>query len=150
MAHSLSRLLFHVVFSTKDREPFISSDVAERLFSYIGGIIRRLDGSAILVNGSSDHVHLLVCLPPNLALSDIMRVVKANSSLWANRKLALRGRFAWQAGYAAFTVSESNCKAVTDYIAAQQAHHRKVLYQREFLTLLKKHGVQFDERYMWK
>ena len=146
MASTLTNILVHFVFSTKDRTPTIPEELREELYSYIGGILRNERGRLIAIGGMPDHVHLLVRLHPDLAVSEAIRKIKANSSRWLNQKA--RRRFAWQTGYGAFSVSESQVKVVERYIASQEEHHRKRSFQEEYLELLKKHGLDFDERYV--
>lgn len=149
MPGSYSNLLYHLVFSTKARQPIISDRFREDLYKYMGGIVRGEGGVLIEIGGIADHVHLLVKLKPVVTLSDFMRVLKANSSKWVNEeKLKIRG-FGWQNGYAAFTVSESHVPRIVKYIQNQEAHHRRITFQGELLTLLKKHKISFDERYLW-
>lgn len=150
MAHTFSSLLTHVIFSTKDRVPFIDAELKPRLFAYMGGIVRELDSTALAINGPADHVHLLISTPPALALADLMRVVKTNSSRWAHQEFPARSAFAWQTGYGAFSVSRSNVDAVREYIADQEEHHRRVTFQEEFIAFLKRHGIAYDERYIWE
>lgn len=149
MPHSYTSLLTHLVFSTKDRLPDIDADLAGRLHPYLGGIVRELDGKALAIGGAADHVHLLVSLPPTVAVSDALRDIKANSSRWGHETWPARLAFGWQTGYAAFSVSPSNREAVERYIADQQKHHRKFTFQEEFIALLEKHGVAYDPRYVW-
>jgi len=149
MARTLSSLLMHIVFGTKDRTPLISSDLAERLWPYMGGIVRNLKGKAIVVGGMPDHVHMLIELPPAVSAADAVRTIKANSSRWVREGADMRSKFAWQSGYAAFSVSRSNCDAVAKYIREQEDHHRKVGFKEEFLSFLKKHRVDYDERVIW-
>jgi len=146
MPHTFTSLLVHVIFSTKERAPDLSPDLSDRLFPYLGGIVRELKGVARIVNGPADHVHLLLSMPPGLSVADMLRVLKTNSSRWVHEQFPARKHFAWQAGYAAFTVSISRVDAARDYIAAQQTHHSRVSFQEEFLTLLRKHGLAFDAR----
>ena len=147
MAQTLTNLLMHVVFSTKNREPMISADLKPSLLAYIGGIIRELDGKLLAADGTSDHVHLLMRLPPKLSLADGLRVIKTKSSRWAREAHA---RFQWQAGYAAFSVSQSNVAAVARYVRDQEKHHRRISFQEELRAFLKKHKIEYDERYLWE
>lgn len=117
MAHTWTDLLYHIVFSTKERQPFIDDQLKPSLFAYLGGIVRGIGGTALIVNGTADHVHMLMVMPPTVAISDALRTIKTNSSGWIHKKWPDRRRFAWQTGYAAFTVSASNRKLVYDYIA---------------------------------
>jgi len=116
---------------------------ADRLFAYMGGIVKGMGGVPILINGPADHVHLLVSMPAKVAVAELVRVVKANSSKWAHGE---QFQFEWQSGYGAFSVSNSKQREVRDYIASQQEHHRHVSFQEEYLALLTRHGVNFDER----
>jgi REP element-mobilizing transposase RayT len=149
MAHSFVHLLVHIVFSTKDRRPCMDGDLPTRLFPYVGGIVRELDGHALAIGGMPDHIHLLVSLPQTRAVADVLRVVKANSSRWVHETWAERRDFAWQTGYGAFSVSQSNRETVQRYIEHQAEHHRKLSFQEEFRALLRKHGLEYDEHYAW-
>jgi REP element-mobilizing transposase RayT len=149
MSHSLSSLLTHVIFGTKDRIPCISNNIQSELWRYIGGIVRELEGSALIVNGMADHAHILLQLPSSLSIADAMRVAKTNSSRWVREKWP-GARFSWQTGYGAFSVSRSNVPDVMEYIRKQDEHHKRISFQDEFLALLKKHGVTYDEKYIWK
>jgi putative transposase len=130
--------------------PSIDAELKPPLLSYMGGIMREMQGTALIINGTADHVHLLIALPPTLSLSESMRILKTNSSRWVHEKLCSHSAFGWQAGFGAFSVSQSNVPAVSKYIAYQEEHHRKISFQEEFLTFLKKHGIEYDERYLWK
>jgi putative transposase len=128
--------------------PLIVSTLRADLHAYMGGIVRLLEGTALAIDGTVDHVHLLIILPPAVAIADAVRVVKANSSKWVPEK---RNRpFNWQTGYAAFSVSQSNVGEVVRYIAEQEAHHRRRAFQEELVAFLKRHGVAYDERYIWE
>jgi putative transposase len=150
MSHTFTHLVVHLVFGTKDRSPHIGVGVKEALFAYMGGIVREIGGKAVLVNGMPDHVHLLLSLPPTLGPAEVIRVVKANSSKWVHEKWPERRTFGWQQGYGAFSVSRSAVKDVEDYITNQEEHHRKMSFQDEFTALLKRHGIEYDERYLRK
>ena len=150
MAHTFTNLLTHVIFSTKDRLPHIDADLKAQLYPYVVGILRELDGKTSIINGTSDHVHLLVQLPPVLSLSDAMRILKTNSSKWVHDRWPARSQFGWQTGYGAFSVSGSNADAVFGYIADQEEHHRRKTFQEEFLEYLRKHQIEYDERYIWE
>jgi REP element-mobilizing transposase RayT len=149
MPHTFTSLLVHVVFSTKDRAPELSPELAVRLFPYMGGIVRECKGTALIINGPADHVHALLSIPATISIADILRVLKTNSSRWVHEQFPERKRFGWQAGYGAFTVSGSQSDDVRNYIASQEEHHRKVSFQEEFVTLLKKHGLEYDVRDLW-
>ena len=149
MSRTYSNLLYHLVFSTKDRIPLISPSFRDDLHSYLGGIVRDLGGIPLEIGGVADHVHLLVKLKPTAALSDVMRELKAGSSKWINEnKMKLR-KFGWQDGYAAFSVSKSQAPRVRAYISNQEEHHRRVGFKEEFLALLQRNGIEYDEKYLW-
>ena len=150
MPHSFASLLVHVIFfSTKNRLPALSPELAGRLFPYLGGIVRERRGVPLIINGPVDHVHLLVSIPATESIAELLRVVKTNSSRWVHEQFPTQKRFGWQAGYAAFTVSGSRAAGVRDYIATQQEHHRRVSFKEEFLTFLGKHGLAYDEWDLW-
>jgi putative transposase len=145
MAHSYVCNKLHIVFSTKQRRKLIPSEVQPKLWAYIVGIGRNHQLSISAVGGIEDHVHILMELPGNIALSKAVQLIKANSSKWLN-ETHVRG-FAWQEGCAAFSVSASNVEAVIHYIDNQREHHKKQTFEEEFVALLKKHGVDYDPKY---
>jgi len=147
MPHSYSTLLVHVIFSTKDRARSMDTSIRPDLFAYMGSIVREIGGAARIINGTEDHVHMLISLAADTSISECLRVVKTNSSRWIHGRCP---SFAWQTGYGAFSVSASNQKQVVKYIQDQERHHRRMSFQEEFLVLLRKHGVAFDERFLWK
>ena len=149
MPHSITRILIHAIFSTKNREPMIDRDLRPRRWAYLGGIVGESGGSAITIGGTADHVHLLFAIPPSASVADIMRLIKTNSSRWVHEEFSTRRSFAWQTGYAAFSVSACNAERVKRYIADQEEHHRKTTFQEEYVALLKRHGVAYDDRYLW-
>lgn len=149
MAKSYTNLLYHIVFSTKNRQPIITDELKPRLYEYIGGTIRSQGGIALGINGVSDHVHLLAKLRPDKAVSAALRDLKANSSGWMHNVFPNLRDFSWQNGYGAFTVSTSQVKSVLDYIAKQELHHAERSFRDEFISLLRKNGVEFDERYLF-
>lgn len=140
-------LHYHVVFSTKNREPSIASAWRDRLHAYLGGVIREMVGVPEAIGGMADHVHLLVGLKATHRLSDVIRDLKRASSEWVHINFPLPG-FAWQEGYGAFTVSASNRADVAAYIARQEEHHRKRTFREEYLEFLRKSGADFDERFV--
>ena len=150
MAHTYVNLLVHVIFSTKDRRPHIDAELQSRLFAYMGGVLRDIGATPLIVNGMPDHVHQLVGLPSTRSIAEVIRVVKANSSKWVHEEFASRRDFGWQSGYAAFSVSQSNVDAVRQYVADQEEHHRTVSFQEEYVAFLKRHGIVYDERYVWE
>ncbi len=148
MSSSYTNLLYHIVFSTKDRQPLIAADYQERLYEYIGGTIRGLGGTALAINGTEDHVHVLAKLRPDKALSDVLRDLKANASGWMHDVFPALHDFSWQRGYGAFTLSQSNLSAVQSYIARQKEHHQIKSFREEFIEFLQASGIEFDERYL--
>jgi len=147
VSHTSGNILLHLIFSTQGRRPSIALRFRHDLFAYLGGITREMRGTALMVNGTADHVHLLVRVRPAQSAAEIVRVIKANSTKWVRAKW--RSDFAWQTGYGVFSVSESNVEAVKKYIAEQEEHHKKLTFQEEFLGFLKKNHIEYDERYIW-
>ncbi|MBI1763206.1 MAG: IS200/IS605 family transposase [Acidobacteria bacterium] len=150
MPQSYVNLLYHLVFSTKERQPLITEAYQPRLYEYLGGTIRGLGGVALEINGVEDHVHVLAKLRQDKAVSEVLRDLKANASGWLHAVFPELQQFAWQNGYGAFTVSTSQVAAVRRYIANQKAHHQQQSFEEEFVQLLKLHDVEYDERYLWK
>jgi len=132
LAHTTGNVVIHLIFSTKGRQPPIIPEMRSDLFAYLGGIVREFRGTALIINGTNDHVHLLIRIRPAQAVAEVARVVKTNSSRWAHEKW--HAQFAWQTGYGAFSVSESNVPEVSRYIAKQPEHHRKRSFQQEFVA----------------
>jgi putative transposase len=149
MPGTYSQLLLHIVFSTKGRTPWITADVAERLYAYIGGIVRAEKGVLYTIGGVEDHVHLYLRWRADSSISDLMRTVKARSSKWIHGTLPKLRDFAWQEGYSVFSVSKSQDDTVKRYIANQREHHRETDFRNELLKLLRAHGVEVDERYVF-
>ena len=150
MAHTYTNLLEHIVFSTKDRRPFLDAELKTRLFAYMGGILRKEKCVALIINGPTDHVHMLASLSPTIAPAKLIATVKANSSGWVHKTFPQHRDFAWQTGYSAFGVSFSLKRTVHDYIAGQEGHHRKMSFREELIALLKKHEIEYDERYIFE
>jgi REP element-mobilizing transposase RayT len=148
MSSSYTNLLYHIIFSTKDRQPLITRDYQERLYEYIGGTIRGLGEISLAINGTEDHVHVPAKLRPDRALSDVLRDLKANASGWMHDLFPDLKDFSWQRGYDAFTVSQSHVDKVRDYIARQHEHHQTRSFREEFIRFLKTNGVEYDERYL--
>src|SRR3974377_619673 len=142
--HTFTSLLVHVIFSTRNRMPELSPELANRLFPYMGGIVKERQGGPLVVNRAADHVHLLLSLPAGESIAALLRVLKTNSSRWVHEQFPQRRLFGWQAGYAAFTVSGSRREEVRRYIVTQQEHHRKVSFEDEFAAFLRKHGLAYD------
>lgn len=149
MSQSLVKNLVHLVYSTKHREPLIPKEHQAALFAYQAGIFKEWESPALVIGGVEDHVHALFALSKNHPLKKIVEEVKKSSSKWTKSDGPRDPIFSWQNGYAAFSVSQSNVEAVQKYIESQVEHHRKVTFQGELRALFKRHGVEFDERYVW-
>jgi len=148
MPGTFTRLLYHIVFSTKHRANLIAADLQPRLYRYLGGIVRDERGVAHEIGGVADHVHLLIQWRADEALSTLMRRLKANSSTWVHREFPTMRTFYWQEGYAVFTVSPSQFDRVRQYVHDQPAHHRQRGFAEELRELLDAHGIEYDERYL--
>jgi putative transposase len=148
MPDSYTNLLYHIIFSTKVRRPFLTDVYQVRLYDYIGGIIRGLGGISLELNGVADHVHLLTKLRPDKAVSDVLRELKANASGWMHDVFPEFRDFSWQRGYGAFTVSQSNVGEVRRYIANQKEHHKKISFRDEFIQFLRANEIEFDGRFI--
>ncbi len=149
MPQSLAQIYVHIVFSTKERYPFIQTNVEPELFAYKGGIIKKIGGIPYLINGAADHVHVLSSLPRIVTLSKYIEDIKRSSSRWIKTKNGMYEKFAWQNGYGAFSVSSSRMDSLKRYIAGQKEHHRTVTFKEEFLAFLQKYGIEYDEQYLW-
>jgi REP element-mobilizing transposase RayT len=148
MGHTYCSALFHCVFSTRERQCLISPELQGRLWAYMGGIARENGMTALAVGGTEDHAHLLLALPSVLSVAEAMQRIKSGSSRWLHAECGLKG-FEWQKGYGAFSVGCSQVNATVAYIAGQEEHHRKRDFQAEFLSILKRHGIGYDPRYVW-
>jgi len=148
MPSTHTSLHYHLVFSTKDRIPMIGRNWRDDLHSYLGGIVKGLNGVPIAIGGVEDHAHLLIGLKPTHCLSDVLRVIKKSSSEWAHDKLN-KLLFSWQPGYGAYTVSPTNIEQVRNYILHQEKHHKVKTFQEEYVEMLEAGGVEYDERYLW-
>lgn len=149
MAGKYISLLVHFTWSTAGREPWLETNMRADLYSYIGGIMHNKKAKLISAGGMFDHIHLFASLPSTISIADFVNAVKSNSSRWVHRSFAPLRNFAWQEGYGAFSVSKSGHQAVVRYIANQEKHHRKRTFKEELVTLLDKHEVEYDERYLW-
>jgi|SRR5579884_1915990 len=147
LSHSFAQNHLHIVFSTKQRRDLIAKEFQPKLWAYVATIGRNHEMSVLAVGGTANHVHALLRLPPRMALAESIRLLKSNSSKWMNEQ---RGQFAWQAGYGAFSVSASNLPTVMLYVQNQEAHHKKISFEDEYVRLLKKHGVEFDLKYLFQ
>ncbi len=150
MPNSYTSLRYHVTFSTKDRFPWITEDWKTDLYRYIGGIIRGQQGKLIEIGGRPEHLHLLFSMRADQALSEMLRQIKSDSSKWIHSRWVRRRAFHWQRGFGGFTVSRSVEERIVNYIRNQEAHHRKMTFQEEFIKLLKAHEIEYDERYIWQ
>jgi REP element-mobilizing transposase RayT len=148
MSDSYTNLLYHIIFSTKNRQRMITSNCEARLYDYIGGTIRGLGGILLEINGTEDHVHVLAKLRPDRSLSDVLRDLKANASDWMHDFFPTLQDFSWQRGYGAFTVSQSNVEEVRQYIRRQKEHHLALSFREEFIRFLKANNIDYDERYV--
>jgi putative transposase len=149
MSSTHTNLLYHIVFSTKKREPVIMTPIRAELYKYIGGIIRGEGGKVLEIGGMPDHVHLVVKFKAEPSVATMVKILKSKSSKWLNDRPKRPGRFEWQRGYAAFTVSVSQLESVRTYVRNQEQHHRRKTFQDELRLMLDKHGVEYDERYLW-
>ena len=149
MAQSHSAMLAHLIFSTKNRDPVLRSDIRSELFRYFAGILKSESSTAHAIGGVEDHVHLLVTLPRTMTMASMVESLKTSSSKWLKTKADFLRTFAWQQGYAAFSVSRSQMYPVCKYIRSQEEHHGQMGFQDEMRTVLSKHELQFDERYLW-
>ena len=149
MPQSLSRILVHLDFSTKNREPVLSTPLQTELHPYLAGTLDQIDCPTLRVGGVADHVHLLFGLSRTKSIAEIVEALKTASSKWIKSKNPRLANFHWQSGYAAFSVSQSDADQVVAYIADQAEHHRQRTFQEEYRLLLEKYRVAFDERYVW-
>ena len=150
MAQSLAKILLHVVFSTKERRPFLKDPaLREELHRYLGGILTNLECQPLIIGGVEDHVHLLFAHSRTATVADVVKELKRGSSVWLKTKSPDLAEFAWQNGYGVFSIGQSQIDDVRAYIAGQEKHHRKISFQEEFRRLLQRYEIAFDERYVW-
>ncbi len=150
MPQSLARVVLHVVFSTKNRVPFLKDpELRARLHGYMAGVLQNIGCEPILIGGVEDHVHILCNLSRTVTIADLVEKAKTGPSKWMKEQAPAYRDFHWQGGYGAFSVSQSNVEQVRAYVATQEEHHREVSFQDEFRALCRKHGVEIDERYVW-
>ena len=150
MPQSLGRLVIHLIFSTKERRAMIGEALQPDVNRYIAGILKKLECPAVIVGGAADHVHVLFNLNRSRSVSDVVEEVKTGSSKWIKTKGEGLDAFAWQNGYGAFSVSESMVAQVKTYIEKQAEHHRKTSFQEELVAFLKKHRIEYDEKFIWE
>ncbi|MGZ5437347.1 MAG: IS200/IS605 family transposase [Pyrinomonadaceae bacterium] len=149
MSQSLSSILIHLVFSTKNREPFITPAIESELHPYMATILRELKSPSLAIDGTSDHVHVLFSLARVVTVADLVEELKTSTSKWIKTKGKEFRDFHWQRGYGAFSIGQSNAEVLTRYIRNQKAHHRRVTFQDEYRKFLKSYGIDYDERYVW-
>lgn len=149
MAHSYVSLKVHYIFSTKNRQKIITPELEQRLWPYMGGIARENKMIALAVGGIDDHVHLLLALPSTLSVAKAIQLVKGGSSKWVSETFPSHRDFEWQEGYGAFSISMSHIDDTIAYINNQKEHHRQQTFEDEYLAILCKHGIEYDERYIW-
>jgi len=149
MAQSLSKVLLHLVFSTKNRERWIDAKVRDGLHAYLAGACRAVGSDAYRVGGTDDHVHLACSLPRTLSVSKLLEEIKKSSSSWVKTHGSKYAGFSWQSGYGAFSLGQSQLPAILRYIDGQEEHHRKQTFKEELVDLLTKYGVEYDETYLW-
>jgi REP element-mobilizing transposase RayT len=149
MPQSLSAILIHLVFSTKNREPFITPSIETELHPYMAKIFRELKSLSLTIDGTSDHVHILFSLGRVIKVADLIEEVKTESSKWIKTKGREFRNFHWQRGYGAFSIGQSNVIALKRYISNQKQHHRRITFQDEYRKFLKSYGIEYDERYVW-
>jgi len=149
MAHTFTDLLYHCVFSTKERRPLIDNDLLPELTRVIGGIIRDRKGSLLECNAMPDHIHLLASFHPTIAISDMLRATKAGSTDWVYSRFGQSRAFAWQEGYSCFTVGIASKENVVAYIRGQQTHHRETTFEEEYIGMLQRAGVSYDPRFVF-
>ena len=146
MSHTYAQNVIHVVFSTKDRRKLMPNEFRPKMWAYATGICKKFNILVLAVGGTEDHIHFLIQIPPTLAVAKAVLAIKTNSSRWASEE---GHKFAWQQGYGAFSVSSSIVPTVIRYIQNQEAHHKKMSFDAEFLALLKKHGMEFDSKFVF-
>ncbi|MFT3743944.1 MAG: IS200/IS605 family transposase [Pyrinomonadaceae bacterium] len=149
MANTYTQIYLHVVFSTKNRIDWIAPQIEDRVWAYLGGVARKHKMTAIQVGGIDDHIHALLGAPPILSPSQVAKYLKGDTSLWIHREFQAMNGFAWQDGYGAFSVSRSEIPRVVEYIKDQRKHHEKESFEEEYVRLLKLHGIEYDERYLF-
>ena len=149
MPQSLAKIYIHAVFSTKNREPNLAEDRREELFRILGGSANNLDCQSLYVGGVADHIHMLFQLSRTISIAEALGKIKSSSSAWINQAREWATPFHWQAGYAAFSVSQSNVEAVKEYIEGQPEHHRKQTFQDELREWLRRYEIEWDEQHVW-
>lgn len=149
MANTYTQIYIQVVFAVQGRQNLIRPEFKDELYKYIAGIIRNHGQKLLVINGMADHIHLLLGLKPNIALSDLVREIKANSSKFINEKGWIKGRFNWQEGFGAFSYGHSQLDTIIGYIQTQEKHHQEQTFKDEYLSLLQKFDIAFEEKYVF-
>ena len=149
MAKTYTSLFYHLVFSTKNREPWLAPNIERRIWNYLGGVARAHKITPLQIGGVEDHIHALVMARPTIAVFEIARFLKGDSSRWIHQEFSNMAAFGWQDGYGGFSVSKSDVPDVIRYIQNQREHHRRKSFRDEYVELLRQHGIQYDERYLW-
>jgi len=149
MAQTLVSAYFHVVFSTKNRFDFITAEIEEELYAYIGGVVRALGGKLVTAGGTANHVHLLISISKNCLLPDLIGAIKRDSSKWIKTKGGMFMKFGWQDGYSAFSVGHTQLPVIEKYITRQKEHHQRRVFEDEMRGFYRKYGINFDEKYVW-
>ena len=149
MAGKYLSLLVHFTWSTAGREPWLEADMRDDLYAYIGGTMKNKKAKLISAGGMFDHIHLYASMPSTISVADFVNAVKSNSSRWVHETYSRLRNFAWQEGYGAFSVSKSEEGKVVRYVRNQETHHRKRTFKEELIGLLEKHGIEYDNRYIW-
>jgi putative transposase len=148
MANSYLKVYVHYVFSTKNREPMILSSFEKELWAYIAGVSREINVDPIIINGVEDHVHFLASMPSTITIAEVMKKVKAVSSLWVNQTFMNMTNFEWQVGYGAFSVSHYDLNKTIEYIKNQKEHHKIHSFENEYIRLLKENDIEYNEKYL--
>ncbi|AEU35641.1 IS200/IS605 family transposase [Granulicella mallensis] len=149
MAQSLSYLLIHVIFSTKDRLPLLKEEIRPKLHAYLATVTRNAGCECYRVGGVADHIHLAILLSQTLAVAELVKELKISSSKWLKAQSPTLANFAWQSGYGVFSVGSSDLEVLKKYIDMQEEHHKTLTFQQEYRIFLEKYGVEYDERYVW-
>ena len=149
MAQSLSKILVHIIFSTKERRSWLDEVIVDELYRYIAGILKQCNCEARQIGGTENHIHILCALSKNYALNKIIEMIKIGSSKWIKTKGGIYNDFYWQSGYGAFSISSTHENVVCNYIANQKEHHKQITFEEELEKILKKHHVTYDVRYIW-
>jgi len=149
MSQSLSQIIVHGVFSTKNRNPWLDAELRESLFAYVATLLKSQGHVPIIIGGHDDHLHILFGLAKTISISDMIKHTKVHSSIWIKQEFENRMDFAWQSGYGAFSVAYSSMNSTIAYIANQEDHHSKTTFKDEFRKLMKEHGIEINEKYAW-